>query len=93
MGRRFWRLRSRIDPAGADTATASFRPRLPPELEFRHRLDEYTGLAPPEDSSPTAAGPIRDLLLPSGGLAEESLYHLDVAGHSDLRVSLHRFIK
>ena len=34
MGRRFLRLRSRIDPAGTDTATASFRPRLPPELEF-----------------------------------------------------------
>ena len=30
-------------------------------------------------------------LLSAGGLAEESLYHLDVARHSDMRVALQRF--
>ena len=32
-------------------------------------------------------------VLSAGGLAEESVYHLDVAGHSDMRVSLQRLIE
>jgi hypothetical protein len=38
-----------------------------------------------------ATDPVRDLLLPTVSSVEERPGHLDVAGHSDMRVSLQRF--
>src|ERR1700719_800593 len=43
--------------------------------------------------SPTAAAPIRDSLLPTSSAGEGRLGRLDMAGHSNPRVSLHSFIE
>ncbi len=47
----------------------------------------------PEGSLATAADRIRDLLLPTGSSVEERLGHLDMARHSDMCVSLQRFVE
>ena len=57
------------------------------------RLDDMLDSHARGFRSATAADPIRDLLLLTGSPVEESLSHLDVAGHADTFVTLQRLIE